>query len=345
MIDSTLRALSPSVLLELETLRDQRDLYQSLLLAEPTPLAMFMTQALQTIERIRVALRGPGRDGDALRHKIEHLQAELGMLEQASFDLHLPTVSRRMHSAQAVLREIETSSAVRANDLLPAMVVLEELCSHVTIAAASAAVHVPLAAENGTDWKPDAVAPSAPLAAVLQRLVDTLAVEQGKHARLVTKGLEDIPQAWVGTLFEVLGQLLRNAIEHGIELPAERVERAKPETSTLLVQFAPPGAQGCELIVEDDGAGLDVDRIAEVAVRQGLLTTEAAHTLDPPRLVSLIFQPGLTTAHTNRPRGLGMQIVRDRVKGLGGRITVATKRGRFTRYRITLPPLPDEHAA
>jgi two-component system chemotaxis sensor kinase CheA len=342
---STMRALPSSVLLELETLRDQRDLYQSLLLAEPTPLATFMTQALQSVERIRAALRSPGRDSDALRRKIEQLQAELGVLEQASFDLHLPTVSRRMHSAHAVLREIETSVAVRANDLLPAMVVLEELCSHIAIAAASAAVHVPLAAEDGAAGKLDAVVPSAPLADTLQRLVDALALEQGKHARLATMGLEDIPLVWVGTLFEVLGQLLRNAIEHGIELPAERTQGAKPEIGTLRIQFVRAGAQDCELTVEDDGAGLDAERIAEVAVGHGLLTVESARTVNPQRLMSLIFQPGFTTARNNGGRGLGLRIARDRVTELGGRITVATKRGRFTRYRITLPSLPDEHPA
>ena len=76
-----------------------------------------------------------------------------------------------MQSAQAVLREIGTSSAVRANDLLPTMVVLEELCSHIAIAAASAAVHVPLAAEDGGARKLDTVVPSAPLADALQRLI------------------------------------------------------------------------------------------------------------------------------------------------------------------------------
>jgi two-component system chemotaxis sensor kinase CheA len=142
-------------------------------------------------------------------------------------------------------------------------------------------------------------------------------------------------------LFDLLGQLLRNSIEHGIEAPALRTERAKPDMGTLVVEFIDRGAQGFDLNMQDDGAGLDSERIAEVAVRLGLLSAEAASNLDPARLASVIFQPGVTTSKIAGRRGLGLQIVRDHVQRLGGRLQVAAKRGQFTRYRISFPPLSD----
>jgi signal transduction histidine kinase len=339
MNDTAIQALDPSLRLELETLRDQRDLYRSLLLAEPAALGAGMSRALETVEHIRARLRSPTRESAAFRGKIEDLLSELGVLSDALVGLHLPTVSARLEQAQGALRAIERRNPLSGNDLLPAMVVLEELCSHVTIAADCAAVHVPLEEDerNAAELEASQRRAQPKLAAALTALAEKFALEQDKHVALVTMGLEDIPEQWISTLFDALGQLLRNAIEHGIETPERRVAQGKPELGTLVIEFLDRGENGFELNMQDDGQGLDAERIAETAVRQGVLEAGTVESLDPGRLVSLIFQPGLTTAADGLHRGQGMQIVRDHVQRLGGRIQVATKRGQFTRYRMHLP--------
>jgi two-component system, chemotaxis family, sensor kinase CheA len=344
MNESAIQAMPQVFLVELETLRDQRDLYRSLLLSELTPLASFMAHALETVERIRAALRLSTRDAGAFRGKIERLQAELSGLSEAMLGLHLPSIVSRVSSAQEALRPIGLRQDISGNDLLPAMVTLEELCSHLLIAADCAAVHLPPADEDdGAEEDVEAGQQRAQpkMVAALQQLSDRFAIEQGKRVALVTMGLEEIPEPWISTLFDLLGQLLRNSIEHGIEAPAVRTERAKPDMGTLVVEFIDRGTQGFDLNMQDDGAGLDSERIAEVAVRLGLLTAEAASNLDPARLASVIFQPGVTTSKIAGRRGLGLQIVRDHVQRLGGRMQVAAKRGQFTRYRISFPALSD----
>ena len=347
MNDSAIQPLPETLLVEIDTLRDQRDLYRSLLLSELVPLARCMAHALETVERIRAALRLSTRDAAAFRGKIERLQSELSGLTDAMLGLHLPSIAVRVASAQDTLRAIEQRPEISGNDLLPAMVTLEELCSHLLIAADCAAVHLPSADEDAAadelDAGPQLVPPK--FVTALQQLSDKFALEQGKRVALVTMGLEDIPEAWISTLFDLLGQLLRNSIEHGIEAPALRAERAKPDMGTLVVEFIDRGAQGFDLNMQDDGAGLDADRIAEVAVRLGLLTAEAAASLDPARLASVIFQPGVTTSKVAGRRGLGLQIVREHVYRLGGRLQVAAKRGQFTRYRISFPALSDSELA
>jgi two-component system, chemotaxis family, sensor kinase CheA len=343
MNESAIQALPQAFLVELETLRDQRDLYRSLLLSELTPLAAFMAHALETVERIRAALRLSTRDAGAFRGKIERLQGELSGLSEAMLGLHLPSIVSRVTSAQEALRPIGLRQDISGNDLLPAMVTLEELCSHLLIAADCAAVHLPPADEDdGADDVEAGQQRAQPkIVAALQQLSDRFAIEQGKRVALVTMGLEEIPEPWISTLFDLLGQLLRNSIEHGIEAPALRTERAKPDMGTLVVEFIDRGTQGFDLNMQDDGAGLDSERIAEVAVRLGLLSAEAASNPDPARLASVIFQPGVTTSKIAGRRGLGLQIVRDHVQRLGGRIQVAAKRGQFTRYRISFPALSD----
>jgi two-component system, chemotaxis family, sensor kinase CheA len=343
MNDSAIQAMPHALLVEMETLRDQRDLYRSLLLSELEPLAACMTHALETVERVRAALRMTTRDDGAFRGKIERLQNELTSLCEAMVGLHLPSVSSRVVSAQATLQAIEQRADISGNDLLPAMVTLEELCSHLLIAADCAAVHLPAAEDDGAEEEFETAQQRAPpkFISALQQLSDKFATEQGKRVALVTMGLEDIPEPWISTLFDLLSQLLRNSIEHGIESPQQRAERAKPEMGTLVVEFIDRGAQGFDLNMQDDGGGLDAEKISEVAVRLGLLSTDAAKALDPARLASVIFQPGVTTVKNPARRGLGLQIVRDNVQRLSGRMQVAAKRGQFTRYRITFPPLSD----
>ena len=343
MTETLARFLPPSVQLELETLRDQRDLYRSLLLAEPGMLAVFMTHALQTVEHIRASLRTPTRDRGAFHGKIERLLEELTALGETLLGLHLPTVSTRLASAVAALGEIQSRLAATGNDLLPAMVVLEELCSHLTVAADCAAVHVPLEAHEPAAFELESSQRRSQLklAMALEQLAERFATEQGKRVGLVTMGLEDIPEQWSGTLFDLLGQLVRNAIEHGIEAPGVRTTRAKPAIGTLVIEFIDCGTLGFELNVQDDGGGLDAEAIAAAAVRRRIVPETAARTLDPTRLVSLIFQPGMSTAATSADgdarRGQGLGIVRDHVQRLGGTLQFSTKRGHFTRYRITLP--------
>src|ERR1039457_1658980 len=270
MNDTSIYAMSPAHQLEIETLRDQRDLYRTLLLSEPAALGAGMTHALGSVEQLRALLRA--------------------------------------------LREIEIRPEITGNDLLPAMVVLGDLCSHITIAADCASVHVPLIEDDQA---------ASELQASRRRAQPKLA-------------------AALHQLFDMLGQLLRNAIEHGIEAPEQRALQAKPAQGTLLVEFVDRAAEGFELNMQDDGAGLDAGGIAEIAVRKGLLSADAAEGIDPSKLASLIFQPGMSTAKDAARRGQGMQIVRDHINRLGGRIQAATKTGQSTRFRMHLPALATE---
>src|SRR6185295_17405959 len=98
-----------------------------------------------------------------------------------------------------------------------------------------------------------------------------------------------------------------------IEEPGERTKANKSETGTLAVEFAPHEGDGYELIVQDDGRGLQLDRIKEVAVARGLITPAQAALLDPRQTMALIFRPSFSTAESvtsDAGRGAGMDLVR-----------------------------------
>jgi two-component system chemotaxis sensor kinase CheA len=164
-----------------------------------------------------------------------------------------------------------------------------------------------------------------------------LADMYGKRVSLVVVGLEDVPPHYRRPIEKILGQLIHNAIRHGVERPDDRAARDKPECGTVSVQFARVGVDGYQLSVQDDGRGLDHERIRAEAVRQGVLTQDAAATLDPRKLASFIFRAGFTTVSDGGARGIGMDLVRDLVNKAGGKVGIATKPGEYTRFRISLP--------
>jgi two-component system, chemotaxis family, sensor kinase CheA len=164
-----------------------------------------------------------------------------------------------------------------------------------------------------------------------------LADMYGKRVSLVCVGLEDVPQGYRRMVEKLLGQLIHNAIRHGIETPADRAAQDKPETGTVAVQFLRAGSDGYQLSVQDDGRGLDHERIRAEAVRQRVMTAEEAANVDPRKLATLIFRPGFTTVGEGGARGNGMDVVRDLVNKAGGRVGIATKPSEYTRFRVTLP--------
>jgi chemotaxis protein histidine kinase CheA len=171
----------------------------------------------------------------------------------------------------------------------------------------------------------------------LREMSQFLSDMYAKRVSLVCVGLEDVPAGYRKTVEKILGQLIHNAIRHGVESPDDRASHDKPAIGTVSVQFSRAGADGFQLSVQDDGRGLDHERIRAEAVRQGVLTPDAAKTIDPRKLASLIFRPGFTTVGESGARGIGMDVVRELVTKVGGRVGIATKPGEYTRFRITLP--------
>jgi signal transduction histidine kinase len=171
----------------------------------------------------------------------------------------------------------------------------------------------------------------------LEEMSTFLADMYSKRVSLVVVGMEDVPRAYRRTVEKILGQLIHNAIRHGVETPADRAVQDKPEIGTVAVQFTRAGADGYQLSVQDDGRGLDHDKIRSEAVRQGVLAADVAASMDVRKLAGLIFRPGFTTVSAGGARGIGMDLVRELVSKAGGRVGIATKPGEYTRFRITLP--------
>ena len=177
---------------------------------------------------------------------------------------------------------------------------------------------------------------------VFERLrfaVRDAARESGKQVKLELHGQStEIDKIVVDRMLEPLLHLVRNAVSHGIESAAERIAAGKPAEGTIVLSAA---ASGDRIVVqvEDDGAGIDMQRVTERARSQGLVAVDAIIT--PDDLLDLLCAPGFSTradeVDLTSGRGVGMEIVRSAVRALAGEIAVHTTRGAGTRFVIELP--------
>ena len=176
----------------------------------------------------------------------------------------------------------------------------------------------------------------------LQALTDHVAQEHNKTVILECTGLQLVPPQYQAAIKNIAIQLIRNAVMHGIETPAAREAAGKPAHGTLRLEFKSLPERGFELLFEDDGCGLDPDRVRATAIARGVITGEAAARLRDREAIKLIFKSGFTTLPTapgDTTHGTGMSLVRRYVHEAGGKIALASLLGHETRFKVTLPPL------
>ncbi|WP_462323616.1 Hpt domain-containing protein [Desulfoplanes sp.] len=172
------------------------------------------------------------------------------------------------------------------------------------------------------------------------RLVRDLSQKSGKKVELITEGEDtELDKSVVEEIGDPLVHLIRNAVDHGIESAGDRGGTEKPEKATVWLRaFHKGNSVGIE--VEDDGKGIDPEKMRSQAVRKGIITEEEARTMDDRASIELMFAPGFSTADKITDisgRGVGMDVVRNNIKNLKGSIAVQSDLGKGTRITLTLP--------
>ncbi len=174
----------------------------------------------------------------------------------------------------------------------------------------------------------------------LSRVVRKLSRDAGKEIRLVIQGGDtELDKLIVEELSDPLMHVIRNAIDHGIEAPADRRAAGKPEQGTVSIVAEQRGSHVI-ITVTDDGAGLDEDRLMEKAIERGLLDAAEAEALTEREVHNLIFLPGVSTKGVPDQvsgRGVGMDVVKTNIARLSGIIDIGSERGKGTRFSIQLP--------
>jgi len=172
----------------------------------------------------------------------------------------------------------------------------------------------------------------------MARVVRDLAQKSGKSARLVTQGEDtEIDRNMVEVINDPLLHLVRNAVDHGLETPEERERAGKPPTGTVLLSAYHAGGN-VVIEVQDDGRGLNREKILQKAISKGLIESDKG--MSDADIFNLIFEPGFSTAEKVTDvsgRGVGLDVVKAGVEALRGRVTVESEPGKGCTFRLRLP--------
>lgn len=173
-----------------------------------------------------------------------------------------------------------------------------------------------------------------------ERIVRDLSRSQKKRVALQIVGQEtELDKTLLEVIKDPMTHLIRNSLDHGLEFPEVREENGKNPEGRLEIKAYHEGGQ---VIIEinDDGAGINTERVKAKAIEKGIITSEEAGTLSLSKIHSLIFHPGFSTAEqvTNiSGRGVGMDVVKSNIEKIGGEVDVDSKEGKGTTFRLKIP--------
>lgn len=172
------------------------------------------------------------------------------------------------------------------------------------------------------------------------RLVRALAKSHNKEVRLITYGEDvELDKSIIEGLSDPLTHLIRNSVDHGIELPDDREKMGKPRLGTIELRAYHQGGQ-VHLVITDDGRGVDGKFVARKALEKGLIRQDQLNSMAEKEWIRLIFRPGFSTADQVTDlsgRGVGMDVVITNIEHLGGTVDIDTKIGKSTQITLVLP--------
>ncbi|WP_237699072.1 chemotaxis protein CheA [Caldicellulosiruptor kronotskyensis] len=174
----------------------------------------------------------------------------------------------------------------------------------------------------------------------LPRIVREVAQKEGKEVELIIKGEEtEIDKIILEKITDPLVHLVRNCVNHGIEKPEERIAKGKRPQGRILIEAYAEG-ENIYVNVEDDGKGIDIDKVKEKALLKGIVTKDEIERMSDDEIIEFIFLPGFSTADKINDvagRGVGMDVVKKNLSELKGEIKVKTEKDKGTSFLMIIP--------
>lgn len=280
---------------------------------------------------------------------LPHLESSEALAELAALRRDLEAWQREWRKTRPVLGKLERNGMLAHHR--PVVRFLEQNEMHLAgFGSALGALHARLAGSTmqlgtltdhlQTDVKRFRMLPFGSLTERLERAVRDLARSLGKEARLVVIGADtELDRGMIEDLKDPLLHLVRNALDHGIEAPAERQRLGKPSIGGLVVAASQRGGS-VVIEVEDDGGGIDADAVRRAANEAGLVPEPQLTAMSDAEALRLLFLPGLSTrsdVSAVSGRGVGLDVVARNVERLGGQVDLQATRGHGARFILTLP--------
>lgn len=333
--------VTDAVLLErkIEEEREQNDLQlemlSTILRSDRQMINDFIRNTHKHNLSINNTLKTPGERPAELRNKIDHIFREAHSLKGEAYALNLHGFTVIAENIENELKKLQAQSTLSGENFLGLAVHLEELMNLTQtiedlVNRLGSSEPVPAAQSSNKAKMTDYYA----------RLASDVAERNNKLVDFVYSGVDEVADENLRTtIHEIAVQLLRNAVVHGIEVPAVRQAKRKLEAGHVRMDLRETESNYI-LSLEDDGNGIDYDAIRAKAVELGKYSAERAASLSTKELLMLMFSSGFSTAAKatgDAGRGVGLDVIKDRVNAIGGKINISTSAGAYTRFTFTFP--------
>jgi HPt (histidine-containing phosphotransfer) domain-containing protein/PAS domain-containing protein len=353
-----------------DSAQSQMDAFLSILHVDPAQLSSFLDDSDVAFKMINATLRDPARDSASFRRKIDGLFRQIHSIKGEAAAIGLGSMEARAHALESDLAGLRERSDLSGDDFLPLLTKFDDLVSHsqsvrdmVTKLAsfrdsfgkhqiAQGAAPAGSTSDSSTrnpKIAEDAVAAEATLqrsaregfVASAQQLADRIANDHGKKVQVTCRGHDLVPESYRRPVKDVLIQLIRNAVVHGIESPADRESQGKSPEGHIRIQFEMvENGRAFRMQCEDDGRGLTPDKLRKTAVSKGIISQNDAQALSDQEAMMLVFRSGFSTAKDvtrDAGRGVGMDVIAEIAARLGGRISLNSEIGKNMKLSLSFP--------
>jgi chemotaxis protein histidine kinase CheA len=313
------------------------EMLQRILHVEPETLVAFLESVKEDAEAINDELRSTDKDySKRLDTIFRHSHAVKGDAELLTLDF---LVDKAEALEQKILTLRRSGKTLEAEDFLPLAISCSELMGNIEKLDAIITKWLKL-----SDTVRGHITPAGyGLGDALRRMVGRLAERYGKEIELVMSGFEkyDLNPAKRKGLKDILLQLVRNSVYHGIEEPEKRRKAGKPDKGLITIRMEADESK-LYVIYRDDGAGIDGGKIGRKAVSAGIITEEKLAALSDSQKFLFIFHPGFSTA--DKPddvagKGIGLSVVKDKIRELGGKLSLKSRLGSHCEFALVFPLL------
>ena len=296
-------------------------------------LAMLISDTDQDITDIRQLLKKE----EFNRSDLDHVYRIVHSIKGNASILNLELISEVAHSGEEEIIKIQKSKKIESEDIS----ILNNIVSEINISMKQVKELIKKLKRFKSTYK-EAGDINVLMLESVKKTIDRISKAMDKgvnfdYQEFDTKLLNDKNRKIVK---DVLIQLIRNSINHGIESFKERKQLGKPMNGRIVLKSDTSEKGFITLVVEDDGKGLDLEKLREKASTLKNFNSKEIHNWNDEKLIELIFQPGFSTqeeVNLTAGRGIGMDIVRKEVKKFGGKVKVNSERGKYFRIKIGLP--------
>ncbi|MDO5686335.1 MAG: ATP-binding protein [Neisseria sp.] len=298
----------------------------------------FIQTSLQRLNTMNNVLQEPEKSAEAMRQKIRAIYREIHSFKSESSAFHMRSFVSLAEQFEDKVRTLQDKPDLTGQDFLALTIRLEDLFNNVHLANN---LHQRIKAEGekseqqAADTAVNSLSPS-----FFEQFITDVAQRNHKQVALTYEAWNEsaLPENQKNVIKDILIQLLRNAVVHGIENHNERARLGKPTQGHILVSLDKVNDK-VELMVEDDGQGIDYEAIRQKAIRHHIAPEDEVQTWNKQQLLTLLFRSGFSTAEDNNEdagRGVGLDIIKEQVQSVNGRLKIATVANKFTKFTITI---------